>query len=55
MFGSQMLRIGISSWWMFPLINMECAYLSLAVSFGLKIILSDIKMAILVCFFSPFT
>lgn len=41
-----MLRIGMSSWSIFPLISMLCPYLSLWISFGLKSILPDIKMAV---------
>ena len=37
-FGVYMLRIKMSSWWIFPLLSMYYLFLSLLISFGLKFI-----------------
>jgi hypothetical protein len=50
-----MFRIVISSWQLFPLINIQSPSLSLLISFGLKSVLLDIKMAALACFLGLFT
>lgn len=38
--GVQMLKTAISSWWIFPFMNILCPSLSFLISFGLKSLLS---------------
>jgi hypothetical protein len=48
-----MLKIEMSSWWIFPLC-VQCPSLSLLISFGLESILLAIKMATAACFLGLF-
>jgi hypothetical protein len=49
-----MLRIDISSWWIFPLINMKWPSLSLLTDFNLHSTLPDISVAMPACLWGPF-
>jgi hypothetical protein len=53
-FDACMLRIDISSWWIFPLNNMNWPSLSLRIDFSLKSALSDMSMATSACLWGPF-
>lgn len=53
--GACMLRIPMLSLWIFSLLNIQCQYLSLLISFSLKPILLDNKTTVSACFSGPFT
>jgi hypothetical protein len=53
-FGANMLRIDISSWWIVPFINMKWPSLSVVIDFSLKSTLSDMSVATLHCLWGPF-
>jgi hypothetical protein len=52
---TQRLRISVSSWCVLPLVSLECPPQALWISFVLKFICSDIKMATQVWLLGQFT
>jgi hypothetical protein len=55
MFGTYMLRLDISSWWIVPFINVKWPSLSLLIDFSLKSMLSDMHIATPACLWGPFS
>jgi hypothetical protein len=53
-FGAQILGIESSSWKILPLMSMKFPSLSFLITLVWKLILFDIRMATLACFFRPF-